>query len=155
MGHTPVLRPVRKFSSSGMLTVEGRYSEFWQTMVKYDVDLYICGEVHAVTCIQKDGIQQVAHGGLIGRTTKPNYMVVTVHEDKLELEIKEIDLVNGKGRLWQQEKSKGPWDTITITEERKKKGFTSIGSVNIIKEEGKKLFESIAGFFNETNNPKE
>lgn len=154
MGHTPILRPVRKYSSSGMLTVQGRKSAFWQMMVKYDVDLYICGEVHAVTCTQKDGIQQVAHGGLIGRTTKPNYMVVTVRKDALELEIKEIDLVNGKGRLWQQEKSKGPWDTITITEERKKKGFTSIGHVNITKQDGKKAFEAITGFFNEKSNPK-
>ncbi|MFT5411967.1 MAG: sialate O-acetylesterase, partial [Verrucomicrobiales bacterium] len=43
MGHTPILRPVRTFSSSGMLTIEGRESAFWQTMVKYDVDLYLCG----------------------------------------------------------------------------------------------------------------
>ncbi len=153
MGHTPVLRPVRTFSSSGMLTVKGRESAFWQTMVKYDVDLYVCGEVHAVTCTQQDGIQQVAHGGLIGRTTKPNYMVVTVHKDKLELDIKEIDLVNGTGRLWQQKKAKGPWKTISITEERKKKGFTSIGQVTIIKRDGQKTFEAITGFFDEKNNP--
>ena len=154
MGHTPILRPVRKFSSSGMLTVKGRESAFWQTMVKHEVDLYICGEVHAVTCTQRDDIQQVAHGGLIGRTTKPNYMVVTVHMDRLEPEIKEIDLLDGKGRLWQQKKTKGPWDTITITEDRKMKGFTSIGHVSIIKEEGERSFKSITGFFDETNNPR-
>jgi hypothetical protein len=28
MGHTPILRPVRTFSSSGMLTVKGRDSDF-------------------------------------------------------------------------------------------------------------------------------
>ena len=154
MGHTPVLRPVRSFSSSGMLTVKGRDSVFWQTMVKYEVDLYLCGEVHAVTCIQKDGIQQVAHGGLLGRTDKPNYMVITVSKDRLHLDIKEIDLINGKGRLWQQKKAKGPWDTITITKERKKKGFTSIGKVSIIKRDGNKSFESITGFFDEKDNPK-
>ena len=153
MGHTPVLRPVRTYSSSGMLTVQGRASAFWQTMTKYGVDLYICGEVHAVTCTQKDGIQQVAHGGLIGRTTKPNYMVVTVHRDRLELDIKEIELTNGQGRLWQHQKSRGPWDAITITEERRREGFRSIGRVHIIKEDGKKLFKKITGFFDETNNP--
>lgn len=153
MGHTPILRPVRKFSSSGMLTVKGRDSAFWRAMVKYDVDLYICGEVHAVTCRQEDGIQQVAHGGLIGRTTKPNYMVVTVHKGKLELDLKEIDLINGTGRLWQQKKGNGPWDTITITEERKKEGFTSIGHVGIIKQAGRRSFESITGFFDEKDNP--
>lgn len=154
MGHTPILGPVRKFSSSGMMTEQGRDSDFWRAMVKHGVDLYICGEVHAVTCIQKDGIQQVSHGGLWGRTDKPNYMVVTVGRKSLKLNLKEIDLVNGKGRIWQHQKDRGPWDTVHITEERKKKGFTSIGQVEIRKEEGKKSFESISGFFDEKNNPR-
>jgi hypothetical protein len=154
MGHTPILRPVRTFSSSGMLTVQGRDSGFWKAMAKHGVDLYLCGEVHAVTCTQRDGIQQIAHGGLIGRTTKPNYLLVTVHKDRLELDLKEIELINGKGRLWQKNKSKGPWDTITITAERKKQGFTSIGKVTINKEEGDKKFETRTGFFIEKNNPK-
>lgn len=153
MGHTPVLRPVRKFSSSGMVTEKGRDSDFWRMMSKYNVDMYICGEVHAVTCTQRDGVQQVAHGGLIGRTTKPNYMAVTVHKDKLELELKEIDLINGEGRLWQKNKDKGPWNTINITDERKEEGFTSIGYVSINKSTGSKSFESISGFFDEKDNP--
>ncbi len=154
MGHTPVLRPVRRFSSSGMLTEQGRESDFWQTMKKYKVDLYLCGEVHAVTCTERDGIQQIAHGGLFGRTTKPNYLLVTVHIDKLELDIKEIDLINGTGRLWQQDKAKGPWDTITITKERQKQGFTSIGQKVILKEKGVKTFKGTTGFFDEKDNPK-
>lgn len=154
MGHTPILRPVRKFSSSGMLLEKGRESPLWKTMAKHGVDLYICGEVHAVTCTQIDGVQQVAHGGLIGRTTKPNYMVVTVSEKKLELDIKEIELINGTGRLWQKNKSKGPWDTITITDTCKKEGPTSIGRVTINKQTGKKTFDSITGFFDQRNNPK-
>lgn len=153
MGHTPILQPVRKFSSSGMLLEKGRESELWKIMVKYEVDLYIAGEVHAVTCTQKDGVQQVAHGGLIGRTNKPNYMVVTVYKDKLELEIKEIDLINGKGMIWQQDKERGPFDTIAITEERKKKGFSTIGSVTIKKDGDKKIFEDVSGFFDENKNP--
>ena len=154
MGHTPILRPVRTFSSSGMLTEKGRDSEFWRVMVKYDVDLYLCGEVHAVTCTQRDGIQQIAHGGLIGRTTKPNYLLVTVRKDRLELNLKEIDLVNGKGRLWQMDKSKGPWDTITITPESKKRGFTSIGSISINKKLQLKQFDAPLGFFYENENPR-
>ena len=43
MGHTPILRPVRTYSSSGMLTVQGRDSDFWKAMVKHGVDLYLCG----------------------------------------------------------------------------------------------------------------
>ena len=153
MVHTPILRPVRKFSSSDMLLEKGHESELWKTMAKYKVDLYIAGEVHAVTCTQKDGIQQVVHGGLIGRTTKPNYMVVTVFKDKLKLEIKEIDLVNGKGMLWQQDKNNGPFDTIMITNARKEKGFTSIGSVTIVKNDDKNIFEDETGFFDQESNP--
>ena len=65
-----------------------------------------------------------------------------------------IDLVNGKGRLWQKNKSRGPWDTITITEERKKRGFTSIGKVTINKQKDAKKFETATGFFIEKDNPK-
>jgi hypothetical protein len=81
-------------------------------------------------------------------------MLVTVKKDRLDVTLKEIDLVNGKGRLWQQKKSKGPWDTITITDTRKKRGFTPIGHVTILKKDGEKSFESIDGFFDETNNPR-
>ena len=81
-------------------------------------------------------------------------MVVTVHGDRLELDLKEIDLINGKGRLWQKNKSKGPWDTITITGERKKQGFTSIGKVVINKLTNTRKFEAATGFFIEKNNPK-
>ena len=81
-------------------------------------------------------------------------MVVAWHGDRLELNLKEIDLVNGKGRLWQKNKSRGPWDTITITAERKKRGFTSIGKVTINKQRAAKKFEAATGFFIETNNPR-
>jgi len=79
---------------------------------------------------------------------------VTVRKDMLELNLKEVDLVNGKGRLWQRDKSKGPWDTITITPERKKRGFTSIGKVTLNKGTAAKKFETQTGFFIEKNNPK-
>ncbi len=45
-------------------------------------------------------------------------------------------------------------DTITITEDRKKMGFTSMGKVMVNKDDGKKSFESIAGCFDEKGNPK-
>lgn len=148
MGHTPVLRPVRTFSSSGMLLEKGSESNFWKTLVEFNVDLYLCGEVHAVTCTVNQGVQQVAHGGLLGRTEKPNYLLVTLMDEKISLEIKEIDLINGKGRLWQYQKSKGPWDTVSISEESKKRGFQSIGSVLIDKTGDTKKFLKAEGFFN-------
>lgn len=109
-----------------MLLEKGQESELWKTMIEYKVDLYIAGEVHAVTCTQKDGIQQVAHGGLIGRTTKPNYMVVTVFKDKLKLEIKEIDLVNGTGMLWQQDKTRVRLTPSRLQRRERKKGLLQL-----------------------------
>jgi hypothetical protein len=153
MGHTPVLRPVRTYSSSGMLTVEGRESAFWQTMARYGVDLYLCGEVHAVTCTRRDGVQQIAHGGLLGRTTRPNYLRVVVHPDRLELDLREIELVNGKGRLPQHQKRRGPWDTLTITEESQERGFQSIGQLKILQRDGEKQFVSPTGFFDPEEKP--
>ena len=41
MGHTPILGPVRKRSSSGLMLEEGRQSPFWQSMAKHAVDLYL------------------------------------------------------------------------------------------------------------------
>lgn len=153
MGHTPILRPVRKFSSSGLLLEQGRDSDFWKTLAEYQVDLYLCGEVHAITCKHADGVQQIAHGGLIGRTTKPNYLLVRVHPDRLELELKEIDLVNGTGRLWQHNKIPGPFDTLHITDARKAEGFTSIGSLCIRKQAGTRSFEAALGFFDQYYRP--
>lgn len=147
MGHTPILRPVVR----GILLEDGRDSDLWQTLVKYKVDLYIAGEVHAVHCKESDGIQQVVHGSTFGFARKLNYMVVTVHKDRLELELKEIDVVNGNGTLlqndWKPGVEGGPADTISITEARKQEGFTSIGYLNINKQTGTNLFESATGFF--------
>jgi hypothetical protein len=55
--------------------------------------------------------------------------------------------------LWQKNKSRGPYKTIVISEARKKRGFTSIGTVQIVKKDGGKSFVSITGFFDEKNNP--
>lgn len=157
MGHTPILRPVRRFGSSGILLEKGRDSDLWKTLVKYRVDLYIAGEVHAVTCTESDGIQQIVHGNIIGFTPKPNYMVVTVHKDRLELELKQIDSVNGNGTLWQENWKPGveggPADTVTITEAAKQAGFTSIGYLCINKQTPAKSFESATGFFTEEYAP--
>ncbi|MHC4569280.1 MAG: ThuA domain-containing protein, partial [Planctomycetota bacterium] len=44
MGHTPILGPVKKESSSGLMLEGGRESPLWQAMKKHGVDLYLCGE---------------------------------------------------------------------------------------------------------------
>ena len=45
-GHLPVLSPVRKIKSSGMMMENGTKSDFWKSMQKHNVDIYFAGEVH-------------------------------------------------------------------------------------------------------------
>lgn len=65
-GHTPVLGPVRTFASSHLRLDGGERSAFWQLLRRHDVDLYLAGEVHADTAVQRAPGEpvQVTHGGL-------------------------------------------------------------------------------------------
>ena len=54
-------------------------------------------------------------------------------------------------RLRKNDESRGPWDAIAT--DRKKRGFTSIGTVTINKEAGAKKFETRTGFFIEKKQP--
>ncbi len=153
MGHTPVLGPVRKQSSSGLMLEKGRQSPFWQSMAKRNVDLYLCGEVHAITCTEKDGVQQIAHGGLFGYNPKVNYLVVKVSPQNIELELKELDIVYEGPKLWQEGRNH-PQESVTISEQIQKRGYISVGKMTIDKTDGKKNTQDRTGYFDEKNNPK-
>ena len=124
---------------------EGRDSPFWQEMQKHDVDLYLCGEVHAITCTERDGIMQVAHGGLIGYNTRTNYLAVTVFEDKLKLEIKEIEMLPHGDHLWLT-KNNRPLKQVSISSQSKKAGFQLVGTCTIDKA-SEKSFVHRKGYF--------
>lgn len=152
MGHTPILGPVRKRSSSGLMLEKGRQSPFWQSMAKHNVDLYLCGEVHAITCTERDGVQQIAHGGLFGYNPKVNYLVARVSPDKIELTLKELDIVCSGPRLWQEGRNR-PMESVTITKAIRKRGYIDVGKMTISKAGGKKTAEGKTGFFDEKSNP--
>ena len=147
LGHTPVLGPVRKWSSSGLMIKEGRASDFWQTMRAYNVDAYLCGEVHAITCTERDNIMQIAHGGLIGYNTRTNYMVVKVTKDMIELQLKEIEMLPSGDHLWQT-KNNRPLENVTITDKNQTKGFYLVGTATIDKTTDVKQFKNRKGYFN-------
>lgn len=158
VGHVPVLGPVREWSSSGIYIKEGRESEFWQLMKKNGVDIYLCGEVHAITCTERDGVMQVAHGGLIGYNTRINYMVTKFTKEKIEMELKEIELMPHGEFLWQT-KNNRPLEYVTISDSSKARGFYTVGKLTIDKTHNKE-FKNRKGYFlkkyessNETANP--
>ncbi|MBT8045511.1 MAG: metallophosphoesterase [Verrucomicrobiae bacterium] len=146
MGHTPCLGPVRKWSSSGLMTTGGRESAFWQTMAKHKVSLYLCGEVHAITCTERDGVQQVAHGGLIGYNRRINYMVVDVYPDRLELTLKEIDIVPSGKKLWQPGNNR-PLENVDISPEMQQRGYVAVGKVTLNDTASPRTFENRQGYF--------
>ncbi|MBK8503475.1 MAG: metallophosphoesterase [Saprospiraceae bacterium] len=147
LGHTPILGPVRKWSSSGLMIEEGQNSELWQTMKTYQVDAYLCGEVHAITCSERDGIMQIAHGGLIGYNTRTNYMVVKITGDKLEFLIKEIELMPRGGHLWQT-KNNRPLHNVVLSDASRKAGFYLVGSTTLNQKQVPK-FSDRKGYFAE------
>jgi hypothetical protein len=153
-GHIPILGPVRKETSSGLMLEGGRSSALWRAMVIGGVDLYLCGEAHAVTCIERDRIQQVVHGGLFGYNPRVNYIVATVSPLSIELEIKELEIICEGEDLWQEGDNR-PKETLRISEEAKEQGFVTIGSMLIDKTSGRKTFRNKTGRFTEAENPRE
>ena len=81
--HLPILQPVRKINSSSMFMDYGEESGFWKTMVKYKVDIYFAGEVHA-NSVSKDSksnlLQVVSRGNNFN-----NFMTVNVSDNKILL----------------------------------------------------------------------
>jgi hypothetical protein len=147
MGHTPVLGPVRLWSTSAIMLEEGRESQFWQTMAKHNVALYLCGEVHAITCTERDGVQQIAHGGLFGYNPRVNYLVVDVYPAKLELTLKELDVTpKGDDYLWQPGRNR-PLERISIHPDVQKEGFITVGTLTIDTSVYPYKYENAKGYF--------
>jgi len=152
MAHTPILTPVWKWSSSGLVLDGGRRSPLWQTIGRHGVDLYLCGEVHAITCTERDGVLQIAHGGLFGYNPEVSYLVATVSPQRIELELKAIGIVNSGEKLWQVGNNR-PHERVAIAPEVKKRGFQSFGTAVIDKTAGAKAFRAKTGLFDESHHP--
>jgi|GEM_PF-463435 len=152
MGHTPILGPVRKRSSSGLMLEKGRQSPLWQTMARHKVDLYLCGEVHAITATERDSVQQVAHGGLFGYNPRINYLVAKVTKDRIELELKELDIICKGEKLWQVGRNR-PHESVTIAENIKKRGFVEVGQMTILRTGTTRTGKDKTGYFDESSNP--
>jgi type 1 glutamine amidotransferase len=146
MGHTPILGPVKKESSSGLMLEGGRESPLWQTMKKYGVDLYLCGEVHAITCTEADDVLQIAHGGLFGYNSKVNYLVGTVSAGQIKLELKEIEILN-RGSKLRQVGTNRPRETVLIEDDIKQRGFVTVGTAVLDKAGTNKSITNATGCF--------
>jgi len=100
-GHLPILGPVRMGASSGLQYADGAQSALWRIFAKYGVDIYLCGEVHDVTAIQRNGVLQLSHGGIfqVGRS---NYLLADFYASHVDLNVYDYDFREvGPARLWE------------------------------------------------------
>ncbi|MBE0679106.1 MAG: metallophosphoesterase [Bacteroidales bacterium] len=86
--HFPVLLPVRKHQTSHMTVLNEEESAFWNILKKHKVDVYLAGEVHALTpsIDNQGGIIQIVHGSF-NNYPNPllNYLITEVSDDKLTI----------------------------------------------------------------------
>ena len=81
--HLPVLQPVRRINSSGMLMDGEMESDFWKTLRKHEVDIYFAGEVHSNT-VTKDPKSNLVQVVTRGRWLA-NFATVDVKDDEIDI----------------------------------------------------------------------
>jgi len=148
-GHIPIYGPAASRSSSELYLEGGKQSEFWQVMKEAGVDLYLCGEFHAVTISESDGIWHIVHGSSWGRqvVNTQDYLVCTVYPDRLEIEMKSFPMQAKGDHMWNLHKDRGPRDIVVISEETKQAGPETTGTLTIKKTKSGKEFLSRTGIF--------
>ena len=77
--------------SSQLHLMGGANSAAWKLFEKYDVDLYLAGEAHDVTVLEKGGVTQIVHGGLFqfGLT---NALLLDVYDNFIYLTLRDYDV---------------------------------------------------------------
>ena len=81
--HLPVLQPVRRVNSSGMLMDDEMESDFWKTLRKHKVDIYFAGEVHSNTVTKdpsSDLVQVVTRAKWLN-----NFVTVDVTDEVIDI----------------------------------------------------------------------
>ena len=100
-GHTPVLPAKYAGGSSGLRLDGGSASPFWRTLERNGVDVYLCGEAHAISRANHGGVEQVTHGSNLGFGPL-NYLTVAVSPQRLWLTLRRAPVRQvTDNRLWQ------------------------------------------------------
>lgn len=152
-GHVPVVGPVRSKNSSANMLEGGTDSDFWQMMVEYGVDAYLCGEHHRITVKKHDGIWQIVHGALWGTQEDPNYLRGSVWPDRLKLELFKFNVKYGEKKLNGQHPNRAqgnaPARRVRIAESTREDGPRRVGTLVISARAGENRTTTRAGCFDE------
>lgn len=102
--HLPIIYPVRKYASSGMMVDKKESEKILNVLRKYKVDLYLAGEVHMNTVTKdskSDLIQLVARGNRLTNMTlvdveNNKLLITTFHQNGDKLGSLSIDKSSGQ-----------------------------------------------------------
>lgn len=123
--HLPVLNPVRKVLSSAMFFDRGERSNFWKVMVKYGVDIYFAGEVHANTVL-KDEYSNTLQ--IVSRAnTLDNFLQVVVQNDSLI-----VNSLYETGKARTTLKSFKKYGSLVLNKTSKDTTISSSGSLRLV-----------------------
>ena len=148
-GHVPIWGPVASRSSSKLMLEGGKSSEFYQVLQDGGVDLYLCGEHHAVTVGHSEGLWQIVHGSSWGRKVVDtmDYLVCDIYPDRLELAIKSFPMHASGDHMWNLHKENGPREIVEIPDTVKIHGPETIGTLTIQKTGEGRTFTRRTGVF--------
>ncbi|HEX41986.1 MAG TPA: hypothetical protein ENN81_07995, partial [Phycisphaerales bacterium] len=141
MGHTPVLGPAPMDNGDPLMLEGGADSPFWQAIKKHNVSLYLCGGADTVTSARDGNIVQIAGGTQVDRHPKVQYLVATVTGGRIDLRVKEIEVLNEGGGLPRTGETR-PSEIVRIADDVKAKGFATTGAATLTKTEGVNRIES-------------
>ncbi|NQY62802.1 MAG: metallophosphoesterase [Alteromonadaceae bacterium] len=143
--HLPVIYPVRKVSSSGMLIDNGVDNPFWELMRKYQVDIYFAGEVHANT-VTKDPesnlLQVVTRGNFF-----TNFQTIDITDNKIEMTLY---------RHFGEQTSDGDYHasgTLSIDKSTQKTRIKASGGLALLEPKSKLLHFTFEEDFAEVDRP--
>lgn len=148
-GHAPVIGQPAGRSTSYLMITNGAASPFWQLLKNAGVDLYLCGEYHAVTATYADGVWQIVHGSSWGRdqVDTMDYLVCHVYPDRLELQMKSFPFICRGQFMWNLNKPRGPREIVQIPEHVLQTGPEIKGTLTIKKTPTGKQFLNPTGCF--------
>jgi len=143
--HLPVIYPVRKVSSSGMLIDNGVENPFWQLMRKYKVDIYFAGEVHANTVTKdpnSDLLQVVTRGNFF-----TNFQTIDISDDKIEMTLHRHFGENVTDGIYRTT------GTLSIDKSTKKTRIKASGNLALLETKSKLLHFDFEQDFAEVDRP--
>jgi hypothetical protein len=150
MAHTPIIPGSLKRSSSGIELPGGASSDLWQTFAAENVDMFFAGEVHDISMQQKDAILQMVCGTQPSNVPEFNYLVVTVHDDRLELELKLLNTtLEGPRSNANDPYGVDPYllRKVKLTRAQFETGFQTVGTMVIDKPGDERAFTGKTGIF--------